>query len=130
VVEPHICVVENRATDDRGEYVEVANGGANRVELTGLELTDYTDTQTRPHIYHFPGNTENGTLFLNPGESAFVFTGSGENSRGDNGNLYLFWNRAARVWNDDGDVAYLRRADGTFIDSRTVGDPKRHPNGH
>jgi hypothetical protein len=27
-------------------------------------------------------------------------------------------------------VAYLRRLDGTFVDSRTVGDPKRHPNGH
>jgi hypothetical protein len=33
-------------------------------------------------------------------------------------------------WNNSGDVAYLRRLDGTFVDSLTVGHPARHPNGH
>ena len=36
----------------------------------------------------------------------------------------------APVWNNTGDVVYLRKPDGTFIDTMTVGDPARHPNGH
>jgi len=74
-VEPHICVVANRTTDERGEYVEIANGGTASVALTGLELTDYTGTQQRPHIYRFPRTTNHGTLYLEPGESAYVFYG-------------------------------------------------------
>lgn len=129
-MEPHICVVANRTTDKRGEYVEIANGGTASVALTGLELTDYTGTQQRPHIYRFPRTTSHGTLYLEPGESAYVFTGDGTNCRSDGGHLLLFWGHSTRIWNDDGDVAYLRRSDGTFVDSRTVGNPKRHPNGH
>jgi hypothetical protein len=59
-----------------------------------------------------------------------VFTRAGKNKRGPNGNLYLFANRRASVWNNTGDVAYLRNPDGTFIDTMTVGVPKRHPRGH
>jgi len=67
---------------------------------------------------------------LSPGNSAYVFSGRGENERLDDGDLLLFAGRSAPIWNNDGDVGYLRRTDGIFVDSRTVGDPKRHPNGH
>lgn len=129
-MEPHICQVVNRTSDRRGEYVEIANGGVDRVPITGLELTDYTATQQQPHVFHFPKTTENGTLYLGVGKSAYVFTGRGTNARNDDDNLILFWNRSASVWNDDGDVAYLRHMNGQLVDSMTVGDPKRHPNGH
>jgi hypothetical protein len=129
-MEPHICVVANRTSDARGEYVEIANSGPGSVSVNKLELTDYTGTQRRPHVYRFPGVQGGGDLYLKPGQSAFVFTGTGENARSSDGNLYLFAGRSASIWNNDGDVAYLRRLDGTFVDSRTVGDPKRHPNGH
>lgn len=129
-MEPHICVVANRTSDPRGEFVEIANSGAQRVALTGLELTDYTGTQRRPHIFHFPRTTEQGTLYLEPRQSAYVFSGTGKNRRSDSGALLLFWGLRHAVWNDDGDVAYLRRSDGTFVDTQTVGHPKRHPGGH
>ena len=126
----HVCNVANRTTDSRGEYVQVANDGAAAVSLTGLEITDYTRTQEHVHVYHFPGATDGGALQLQPGQSAFVFTGLGTNVRLNDGDLLLFAGRQASIWNDDGDVAYLRRGDGTFVDHLTVGDPARHPNGH
>jgi hypothetical protein len=126
----HICCVGLRGNDERGEWVEVANDGIATVGLTGLKLTDYTATQQNVHIYTFPGTTEGQVLTLAPGRSAYVFTGRGTSDRLNNGNLLLFAGRPAPMWNDTGDVAYLRNADGTFIDSMTAGHPKRHPNGH
>lgn len=129
-MEPHICLVANRTSDSRGEYVEIVNAGWTDVSLTGLELTDYTASQQHVHIYRFPGAKGGGELDLRRGQSAFIFSGRGENERLDDGDLLLFAGRSAPIWNNDGDVAYLRRLDGSFVDSRTVGDPKRHPNGH
>jgi hypothetical protein len=126
----HVCNVANRTTDRRGEYVEVANDGDQAVALTGLEITDYTATQQHVHFYHFPRAQGGGSLQLRPGQVAYVFTGSGQNERLADGDLLLFAGRSAPIWNNDGDVAYLRDSSGRFIDSRTVGDPKRHPNGH
>jgi hypothetical protein len=129
-LEPHICVVANRTADTRGEFVEVANSAQVAVALTGLELTDYTATQAHVHVYRFPAAVGAAVLTLPGGCSAYVFTGSGQNKRLDDGDLLLFMGREAPIWNDDGDVAYLRRLDGTFVDSLTVGSPKRHPGGH
>lgn len=126
----HICNVALRGTDRRGEWVEVANGGSSTVSLTGLELTDYTASQQHVHIYTFPAATDGTGLRLAPGEAAFIFTGPGRNERLPDRDLLLFAGRHQPIWNNTGDVAYLRRPDGTFIDSMTVGDPKRHPNGH
>ncbi|MBS1870547.1 MAG: lamin tail domain-containing protein [Actinobacteria bacterium] len=126
----HICHVGLRGNDARGEWVQVANDGMSAVGLTGLKLTDYTATQQNVHIYEFPATTSNTVLMLPAGKSAYVFTGHGTSGWTDDGHLLLFAGRSAQVWNNTGDVAYLRRADGTFIDTMTVGDPKRHPNGH
>lgn len=129
-MEPHVCFVANRSTDSRGEYVEIANGAAVPVALTGLELTDYTTGQRHVHVFHFPSAVGGGALTLGPGSVAYVFSGRGTNQLLGDGSLLLFAQRSAPIWNNTGDVAYLRRADGTFVDTRTVGDPKRHPNGH
>jgi lamin tail-like protein len=126
----HVCQVVPQTTDPRGEYVVVANDGTSSVPLTGLEITDYTMTQQHVHVYRFPQAQGNADLILSPGEEAYVFTGHGQNQRLGDGDLLLFAERSAPIWNNTGDVAYLRRLDGTFVDSMTVGDPPRHPNGH
>jgi len=133
-MEPHVCRISQKGTDSRGEWVSVVNGGATTVALTGLELTDYTETQEHVHVYRFPKTTAGSSLLLGPGEHAFVFTGKGQNQlhAGQSGKreLWLFAGRSAPIWNNDGDVAYLRRLDGTFVSSLTVGAPARHPNVH
>lgn len=131
----HICNIAQRGSDDRGEWVSVCNDGSGSETLTGLEITDYTQTQQHVHIYRFPNAVGGVGLTLAPGGVAFVFTGQGhdERVRTPKGNdaLLLFAGRRAPVWNNSGDVAYLRHvADGRFVDSRTVGSPARHPNGH
>jgi hypothetical protein len=129
-MEPHICLVANRTSDRRGEYVEIVNGSLQPLSLTGLELSDYTATQRHVHIYRFPPAQGGVALTLWPRQTAYVFTGVGADERLADGDLLLFAGRSAAIWNDHGDVAYLRRLDGTIVDSLTVGSPKRHPNGH
>jgi hypothetical protein len=126
----HVCAIVPRTADPRGEYVEIANDGPVAATLTGLELTDYTGTQQRPHIFHFPSLEGGSALMLGPRNVAFVFTGPGKSEILSDGNMLLFAGRSAAVWNDTGDVAYLRNPDGTFLSYMTVGEPKRHPNGH
>jgi hypothetical protein len=102
--------------------------------LAGLELTDYTATQRHVHIYHFPAAANGGVLSLRPGESAFVFSRPGTDrclpGPPGQGELHLYAGRHAPVWNNTGDVAYLRTLDGRIVDSMTVGHPARQPNGH
>ncbi len=125
----HICQIEQRGTDSRGEWVSVANDGAT-VALTGLEITDFTRTQQHVHVFSFPAALGGVALLLRTGETAYVFTGSGRNERLANGDLLLFAGRHAPVWNNTGDVSYLRNARGEFMDWMSVGAPARHPNGH
>ena len=125
-----VCQVVNKTTDPRGEYVHVANDGPAAALLTGREVTDITETQQHFHVYTFPDAVGGDDLFVWPGHSAFVFTGLGTNTADDNGNYLLFAGRRASIWNNDGDVAYLREANGRFIDWRTVGDSAQRPNGH
>jgi hypothetical protein len=133
-VEPHICRVNWQTADPQQEVVEVANGGLFPVVVSGLEITDYTGTQQNIHIYRFPTYTDDTVVELATHESALVFTGVGENrwDTDEQGSrwLLLFMGRGAAIWNNEGDVVYLRRASGQFVDTFTVGNPPRHPNGH
>lgn len=126
----HICQIKLRGTDSRGEWASVANDGPVAVPLTGLEITDFTRTQQHVHIYRFPRAQNGGALILARGQTAYIFTGSGWSERLPDGDLLLFAGRQAAVWNNAGDVAYLRNLRGEFVDSMTVGSPPRHPNGH
>jgi hypothetical protein len=120
----HICNIAPRGYDHRGEWVQVANSSIRPIPLNDLEISDYTATQRRPHIYRFPAVT------LQPRQSAFVFTGNGKNQLSTQGDWLLFAGRLASVWNNTGDVAYLRDSRGRILDSHTFGHPSRHPNGH
>jgi hypothetical protein len=130
----HICQISQKGTDQRGEWVSVANDGQSAVALTNLEITDFTKTQQHVHIFRFPATTSKTPLMLGPNQTAFVFTGKGKGqwvkTQSGKQQLLLFAGKEAPVWNNTGDVAYLRNPDGTFIDTMTVGDPPRHPNGH
>lgn len=121
----HICEINPRGNGQYGEWVLLANDGPAAVRLLGLELTDYTRTQQHVHVLQLPDVT------LPRRAVAYVFTQVGTNSWVRPGReLHLYANRRAPVWNNTGDVAYLRLSDGRFVDSFTVGDPTRHPNGH
>jgi hypothetical protein len=133
-VEPHVCRANWQTGNPNEEWVQIANGGIFAVALTGLEITDETRLQLNAHIYRFPP-TEAGTLLeLGMFESAIVYTGHGENRWhvDENGKrwLLLYIGRGAAIWNNAGDVVYLRKLNGQFVDSVTVGSPPRHPNGH
>ena len=120
----HICEVNLRGNELFGEWVLIVNDGQTAVNLRGFELSDYTRTQQKVHVLHFPPDT------LKPGDKVYVFTEQGRNRWATANELHLYANRQAPVWNDNGDVAYLRNLDGTFEDTFTAGAPTRHPNGH
>lgn len=79
------------------------------------------------------GCCHNSPIALNEGERAFVFSASVDEgwieAEGHRA-LVLSMRLKAPIWNNSGDVAYLRNGDGTFIDHMTVGMPARHPGGH
>ncbi|MGH2757292.1 MAG: lamin tail domain-containing protein [Actinomycetota bacterium] len=127
----HIRRIEPRGSNGFGEWVSIANDGPNPASLTEHEITDYTNLQKNAHIYRFPETTNGGPLLLQPGQVVFVFTEAGRNTwvttaRGKQ-ELHLFMGRSQPIWNNTGDVVYLRTLDGRIVDTMTVGDPARHP---
>ncbi len=132
MAEPHICDLSWQNSDPQKEWVKLVNGGFSTQTLTGRLLTDETETQAHPHIYVFPRYTSGVPTTLSAGQRAYVVTGEGDGGwrivDGVN-SLVLYWGLRATIWNNSGDVAYLREADGRIIDWAIVGNPPRHP-GH
>jgi hypothetical protein len=126
----HICEIRVGGSDERGEWVCIVNDGTHSVQISGLLLSDFTPTQKHAHVYELPTYTDGTSITLGPGERAFVFTRSvkvGWVAHGSSRALILSMGKEAPIWNNSGDVAYLRNNDGTFIDTMTVGNPARHP---
>jgi hypothetical protein len=115
----HICAVVKRGASAPSEYVEVVNDGAEAVAVTGLELTHGSE-----HVYSFPAGE------LAAGETAYVYSGTGENRRTRTGDVILHAGLPADIWKDDSHVAYLRHPGGKIIDTMHAGRPPRHPYGH
>jgi hypothetical protein len=125
----HICGVEVRGADDRGPYAEIANDGPVRVLLTRIELANYTAAREHVCVYVFPRLTDGSPIELQPGQSAYVFSGEGEGEPYEAGwLLYAGW--TVPIWDSQGDVAYLRDTDGRVLDSMVVGQARRHRDGH
>jgi hypothetical protein len=82
-----------------GEWVEVANQGSSARSLDNWTLEDSGN-----HTYTF------GNFSLNAGASVKVHTGIGVDSTTD-----LYWGRSSPVWNNAGDVATLKDADGNVV---------------
>lgn len=107
---------------DGDERIVIQNKSLNLVPISGLEVTDHTEQQLRPHIYSIPMYTDGSDIWLGPNEYVVLHTGSGNDkwvnpsSPGKRRTLHLYWDRKAQVWNDERDHAYVRRSDGTIID--------------
>ncbi len=83
------------------EWVEISNLGTADASLAGWTLEDGQN-----HTYSFP------EFSLAAGAKVKVHTGIGDDTAED-----LFWNRSSAVWNNDGDTATLRDADGNAVSS-------------
>jgi hypothetical protein len=96
--------------DDRqnlnGEWVQLANRGGDTVLIAGWTLSD----NGQHTLYTFPA------VFLVPGESVRVFTGSGTLN-----NTALFMGKTDPVWGNSGDKAILKDGQGAIIDQRSEG---------
>lgn len=84
----------------RKEVVVIVNRGGSPAELTGWTLRDRDR-----HVFRFPDFT------LPAGGKVTIHTGAGANTA-----QHLFWDFDGYVWNNDGDVATLRRGDGSRVD--------------
>jgi len=85
------------------EYVLIENVGAGPLDMAGWKLSDAANT-----TYTFPAFT------LAAGAQVKVWVKAGTD---DAANLY--WGRASAVWNNGGDTATLRDAQGTVVSTYT-----------
>ncbi len=96
----------NSPGDDRdnlnGEWVKITNSGSDQVQLKGWTLSDDGER----NCYTFPD------FVLYPGSAVTVFTGTGYDTDED-----LYMGKSAPVWNNDGDSATLKDANGNVVDS-------------
>jgi phosphatidylserine/phosphatidylglycerophosphate/cardiolipin synthase-like enzyme len=85
--------------DTLSEYVQIHNTSGATLDMTGWTLRDASN-----NTYSFPSFT------LAADASVKVWTNSGT---GDSANLY--WGRSSAVWNNTGDTAFLRNAQGALV---------------
>ena len=86
-------------TSLNGEWVRLRN-----VCSTGKSLYHWTLRDAAGHIYTF------GSYTLKAYSYVKIHTGKGTNTSTDR-----YWGRAAYVWNNDKDTAYLRTSAGTLV---------------
>jgi hypothetical protein len=98
-------------TSLNAEWVRIKNFTSHRKTLTGWTLRDASS-----HVYHFP------TFHLAAGAAVKVHTGKGSNTASD-----LYWRSSYYIWNNTGDTATVKNANGTLIDRchyTSASDPK------
>jgi micrococcal nuclease len=91
--------------DLNGEWVQIINTGSAAVDLAGVTLSDEGNT-----TYAFP------TLQIPRGTSVRLLTGSGPDRDHD-----LHWGSRVPIWNNGGDTAFLRDAEGRIVDTYHYG---------
>lgn len=91
------------------EHVVLQNLSKKPVDLTGWTLWDIAPV--RPHVFTFP------SFSLQSGGQVRVWTKAGMDDPAN-----LFWKRNAAIWNNRGDTAILRDADGTEVGRFTYDD--------
>jgi hypothetical protein len=87
------------------EYVVIKNGDNVAHAISGWTVRDKAG-----HIYKF------GNLRLGAGKQAIIHTDKGTSYTTSAG-THLYWGRECYVWNNTGDKAILRRADGSLKDT-------------
>lgn len=89
--------------DVAGEHVVVRNTGAATLDLSGWTISDAAPL--RPHVFQF------SQVQVPPRGEVRVWTRAGSNTASD-----LYWNLGSAVWNNPGDTAVLRDAQGAEAD--------------
>jgi micrococcal nuclease len=85
-----------------GEWIEIANQGQLPVAMQGFSLKDEAN-----HIYTF------GNFTVAPGAAFRLYSGQGQDSSNA-----LYWGLVNEsIWNNNGDAAYLRDAQGALVDT-------------
>ncbi len=84
------------------EWVQIRNEGAKPWTLSGWVLRDVTG-----YRYTFPAG-----FTVAPGVTVTVHTGSGKNRP-----QHLYWGQGSYVWNNTGDKATLKNANGKVVDT-------------
>ena len=108
------------------EYIKITNIGDTRQNLEGWKIHD----RSRDHVFRFRRRT-----VLRPGEYAYVYSGRGRDTMavGCNGHcvttFFLHWGSDDPIWDNDGDIATLRKRSGAMIDRcryyESASNPKR-----
>jgi micrococcal nuclease len=80
-----------------GEFLVLKNRGSEPLDLSGWQVSDEAG-----HTYEFDAVT------IGAGERVILYTGSGTPTKGA-----LYWNSSTPIWNNDGDVVTVTRADGS-----------------
>jgi hypothetical protein len=88
------------------EYVVIKNGDNVSHSISGWTVRDRAG-----HRYTFPDGFR-----LEAGKQAIIHTGDGTRYT-TSASTHLYWGREWYVWNNDGDKAILRRADGYLKDT-------------
>jgi Lamin Tail Domain len=88
-------------TSLNNEWVRLTSRRTFTVNLKGWTIRDLAG-----HVYTFRSDFR-----LGPGERVWIHTGTGTNTATDR-----YWNRGWYVWNNSGDRATLRNADGNVVD--------------
>jgi hypothetical protein len=93
---------DNRSNSSRNaEYVTIKNKGSSNRSLDGWTLRDRSR-----HVYYFYGVT------LRAGRSVTIHTGDGNDT-----STNLYWGSGNYIWNNDGDGATLKNANGSTVDT-------------
>ena len=106
------AVYDSPGTDTRtnaslnAEYLTLKNTSKSTVNLSRWTVRDKAN-----HVYTFAG-----TVSVKPGATLWLHTGRGTNTAS-----HRYWNSGNYIWNNTGDVAYVRNASGTQIDTCSWG---------
>ena len=108
--------------NNKKEYVLIKNEGKAAVNLKGWQVHDYDHGKSKKYVCNLPAiELKPGeTLQLQSGISKKVQKQSPQPSKRTDCEHYLLWSNS-RVWNDGGDIAYLRDGSGTLIDEKQSG---------
>jgi len=105
----HFDATGNDHNNENGEWVVI--GVNDEINFTGWTLSDEAD-----HDFNFPAN-----FALEKGETVKVYTGSEDDPKKDDGcgeevAKVLYWRSNSAIWNNGGDIAYLKN-NGKIVDS-------------
>ena len=100
IVEINYDAEGNDRDNLNGEWVAMTNSTDSDIDMAGFTLNDDSD-----HLYTF------GDFILPAGHTVTVFSGAGVDD-----STSLYWTSSSPIWNNDSDTAYLKDADGEFMD--------------